>query len=128
MKTAAARVCATASCGTTRTTAAPVPSPPAYTNNNSTITLTHQPAQGCGGSDSRTSDTSFVDGGNNLESDPLFVLDVDPSTAPTTSGDLRLKAGSPAIDAGDNQYVTGIPTDLDGNPAHQRRHRRYGRL
>ncbi len=84
------------------------------TNSSSIITLTHSLVQGSGGSDSWTSDTSYVDGGNNLDSDPLFVLDVDPSTAPTTSGDLRLGVGSPAINAGDNQYVTGVPTDLDG--------------
>ena len=36
--------------------------------------------------------------------------------APTTAGDLRLWTGSPAIDTGDNQYVTPIATDLDGKP------------
>ena len=41
---------------------------------------------------------------------------VNPAEAPTIGGDLRLWTGSPAIDAGDNQYVTGITTDLDGFP------------
>jgi len=44
-------------------------------------------------------------GVGNLNVDPLFV-DAD---------DLRLTAGSPCIDAGDNSVVTE-PTDLDGNP------------
>ena len=81
-----------------------------------TLTLTHSLIQGSGGSASWTTDPSFVDGGNNLDSDPLFTVPVDPAAAPTTSGNLRLAAGSPAINAGDNQYVTGLSTDLDGNP------------
>ncbi len=48
-------------------------------------------------------------GTGNIDGDPLFV---DPD-----NGDLRLQAGSPCIDAGDNTAVTeGITTDLDGNP------------
>jgi lactocepin len=31
-------------------------------------------------------------------------------------GNLRLKANSPAINSGDNYWVAGIPTDLDGKP------------
>ena len=49
-----------------------------------------------------------TDGGSNLDEDPLFVN--------STGGDLRLLAGSPAIDAGD-ETVEGLPsTDLLGNP------------
>jgi len=83
---------------------------------SSWITLTHSLFQGSGGSDNWTSVPNYVDGGNNLDSDPQFVDPIDPLEAPSTSGDLRLQAGSPAINAGDNQYVTAIPTDLDGNP------------
>ena len=43
-----------------------------------------------------------TDGGNNLDADPFFVAEVDPLTAPSTGGDLRLMVFSPAIDAGDN--------------------------
>ncbi|MGJ8672355.1 choice-of-anchor Q domain-containing protein, partial [Rubritalea sp.] len=55
-----------------------------------------------------------TDPGNN----PLFILDVDPSLAPTTAGDLRLRTGSPAINAGDG--ISGFSTntttyDLVGN-------------
>ena len=55
-----------------------------------------------------------IDYDGNLDADPLFVTPVDPNNAPTTEGNLRLQQGSPAIDAGDNRYVT-VPTDPDGN-------------
>lgn len=55
-----------------------------------------------------------IDYDGNLDADPLFVTPVDPNHAPTTEGNLRLQQGSPAIDAGDNSYVT-VPTDLDGS-------------
>jgi hypothetical protein len=49
---------------------------------------------------------------NVTSSDPQFVTPIDPSSAPTTAGDLHLQTGSPAIDTGTN---TGCPsTDLDG--------------
>jgi uncharacterized repeat protein (TIGR01451 family) len=61
--------------------------------------------------------TCGVDGGGNLpDTDPLFIETPDPADAPTTAGNLRLQPGSPAIDAGNNDYVIGISTDLDGNP------------
>ena len=44
-------------------------------------------------------------------------MTIDASTAPTTAGDLRLQPTSPAIDAGNDDYVRDvITTDLDGNP------------
>ena len=46
----------------------------------------------------------------------MFVTPLNPSTAPTTTGNLRLLFGSPAIDTGDNDYVVDVPTDLDGEP------------
>jgi len=59
---------------------------------------------------------SYVDGGGNIDEDPMFVTPVDLSSVPTSDGNLRLQTGSPAIDAGDNTYIAGIPTDLDGEP------------
>ena len=59
-----------------------------------------------GGSGSWVSDIGD-DGGNNLDTDPLFV----------SESNLRLQAGSPAIDAGNNAAIpNGITTDLAGNP------------
>lgn len=43
-----------------------------------------------------------IDGGNNLDSDPLFVTEISPTSAPTNAGDHRLQALSPAADAGDD--------------------------
>jgi hypothetical protein len=62
---------------------------------------------------------SIVEGGyigtGNLDSDPLFVSAIDAASAPTSSGDYRLQATSPAIDAGDNSVVSAT-TDRAGNP------------
>ena len=83
-------------------------------NNSAVIILTHSLAQGTGGSGSGTWPPSYVDGGGNIDTDPMFIIPIDPSTAPTTAGNLRLQSSSPAIDVGDNTYVAGILTDLDG--------------
>jgi len=49
-------------------------------------------------------------GNHNLATDPLFAEPVtDHITTHTTIGDFHLKAGSPAINAGDNKL---IPQDL----------------
>jgi uncharacterized repeat protein (TIGR01451 family) len=49
---------------------------------------------------------------------PSFVNLLDAGdSAPTTGGDYRLAAFSPAIDAGSNSLIPGgVTTDLDGNP------------
>ncbi|MFN8473345.1 MAG: choice-of-anchor Q domain-containing protein [Anaerolineae bacterium] len=63
------------------------------------------------------SNNSITDGGGNLDADPKFIAPITAS-APTTTGNLRLQSGSPAIDAGNNS-VTSPPlpaTDLDDNP------------
>jgi hypothetical protein len=49
-----------------------------------------------------------------LSDDPEFVTSVLPSSAPTVTGDYRLQATSPAIDAGDNSVVS-VASDLAGN-------------
>jgi hypothetical protein len=65
---------------------------------------------------------SLVQGGfagsGNVDADPQFVNPAGPDTVVgTADDDLRLSAGSPAIDAADARAVTGeYPLDLDGNP------------
>ena len=39
---------------------------------------------------------------------------MNPSSAPTIKGNLRLSIYSPAIDVGNNDYMTGVHTDIDG--------------
>ncbi|MBK0384351.1 hypothetical protein I5M32_15395 [Pedobacter sp. SD-b] len=68
-------------------------------------------------------DIEVIDGGNNLNTDPLFIDAPDASTAPFTGGDYRLKSNSPTIGAGNNIYyndgqnpnLSSITTDLAGN-------------
>lgn len=52
--------------------------------------------------------------GSFLINDPDFQIEVNPASAPTTSGDLNLIGGSPAIDAGINS-ANSASTDIDGN-------------
>ncbi len=54
--------------------------------------------------------SSVTDGGHNLNTDPLYV--------DAGNGNLRLQSGSPAIEVGFNDApgLSGITTDLDGNP------------
>ncbi|MEO6131545.1 MAG: T9SS type A sorting domain-containing protein [Saprospiraceae bacterium] len=55
-------------------------------------------------------------GEGNIGEDPLFVNLTDVNTAPTTLGDMHPIAGSPAINAGNNEalHVKNITKDLDG--------------
>jgi hypothetical protein len=63
-------------------------------------------------------------GSDNKNADPEFVSPQNASAAPTAAGDYRLRANSPAINAGDDGYynpgetpdLSAIGTDLDGNP------------
>jgi predicted outer membrane repeat protein len=62
---------------------------------------------------------SLVQGGfagaGNIDSDPLFISPIQPTDAPTTTGDFHLQSTSPALDAGDNSAVGADTTDLDGD-------------
>lgn len=71
-------------------------------------TLTYSLLQGSGGSDSWIGG-SFVNNGGNIDTDPLFIKDANM----LVDGNLHLQKGSPAIDAGDNTFISGVPTDLD---------------
>ncbi len=59
-----------------------------------------------------------IDGGGNIDIDPLFVdADGSDDIVGTEDDNLRLRSGSTAIDAADNLAVpVGITTDLDGDP------------
>lgn len=48
-------------------------------------------------------------------SDPLFTSEIDPASAPTIGGNLRLLTGSPALNVGDDNSNSSA-TDLAGNP------------
>jgi hypothetical protein len=70
-----------------------------YTDNNSLIEVRSSNVQGGLSAD-------VIDGGGNLDVDPLFV------DAP--NGNFRLSGSSPLKDQGSNAYASGL--DLDGNP------------
>lgn len=54
-----------------------------------------------------------TDAGGNLNSDPLFLSPVDTSLGLTSTGNLRLLSGSPAIDAGNSPALPTDTTDID---------------
>jgi hypothetical protein len=65
----------------------------------------------------------YAAGTDIIDADPLFVRNPDPGDGDWTTpgdndyGDLRLQAGSPAIDAGNNTAVpAGVSVDLAGSP------------
>ncbi len=71
--------------------------------------------QGCGASGSGWDNRCGTDGGNNLPAqNPNFIDPVNPASAPTSQGYFRQNTGSPLIDQGNNSYITGVTTDLDG--------------
>ncbi len=82
-------------------------------NNSSSPMISYTLIQGSGGS-SAWDNNLGLNGGNNLDADPLFRGPINPADAPTTAGNLRLEPGcSPAIDVGENSAASG-PLDLDG--------------
>ncbi len=72
-----------------------------------TINISHSLIQGCGVSGPNTwamgASSCGTDGGNNIDSDPMFAdADGVDNVAGTLDDDLSLMMGSPAIDAGSN--------------------------
>lgn len=91
--------------------------PSIYNLDNATATISHSIVQSGTQSITGTSTIALAyDSNTNLDTDPLFVQPVDPASAPTSTGNLWLQVGSPAINTGrDNALPTNITTDLDGN-------------
>lgn len=83
----------------------------------STTTFHNNIIENSDGSGSSWNDEIGIDGGGNLDFNPLFVAPVDPGEAPTAEGDFHLLAGSIALDAGMNEFLLSenINTDFDGN-------------
>jgi hypothetical protein len=83
--------------------------PEIYNSSLSTVTVTYSIVQG------------GWTGTGNVDDDPQFVRPPSPGadstwgTADDDYGDLRLRSGSPAIDAGDNTAVPPDVADLDGD-------------
>lgn len=85
-------------------------------NEASTPTLTFCDVEGSGGSGPDWQATLGVDAGGNDDADPRFLVPADAAAAPTVVANLRLRSGSPAIDAGSNCLLpAGVDTDLAGN-------------
>ena len=72
---------------------------------DATPTISNSIVQYSGGSGAPWDTDAGIDGGGNLDTDPLFISDTDFQLTPT----------SPAIDAGDPAAASG-ETDLAGNP------------
>lgn len=77
-------------------------------NNSSVLAISHSLVQGSNGSGNDWVISAGVDGGNNIDSDPLFV----------SASDFQVQQNSPAVDAGNTiSYTdaTSVTTDLAGN-------------
>lgn len=91
-------------------------------NQSGTLVISHSLIQDSNGSGGSWDTSLGTDAGNNLDSNPLFVRDPDPGDGDWTTladndyGDLHLQTGSPALNAGSNSAVSGVATDLAGNP------------
>ena len=85
-------------------------------NDNSGISFEHSLVQGSGGSMSWENDLG-IDVGNNIDSDPLFIMNTDTTHLPNSTGDLRLLTCSPAVNVGKDTTGLGLgQVDLDDNP------------
>ena len=76
-------------------------------NDGTTLSFSHSIVQGSGGSSAWDMSLGSDQGGN-LDADPLFTTILDPTNAPSTSGNFSLQCMSPAIDSG-----TSDTTSLD---------------
>jgi predicted outer membrane repeat protein len=85
-------------------------------NASSTPTISYSLIQLCGGSGGGWNPSLGVDGGGNIDTDPLFVdADGPDDIAGTPDDNVHLQNTSPAIDAGDSTSVPADIGDLDGD-------------
>ncbi len=88
-------------------------------NQGVSLTISHSLVEGGLAGISEDASSSTTDGGGNLDSDPQFVDSGTPAgpdgTFGTADDGLRLYAGSPAVDAGDNNALPADAADLDGD-------------
>ncbi len=77
--------------------------------NPSTITISNSLVQGCNPGGTWNNTVCGASGGNNL-------VDADPKFTSPVGYDFHLKIGSPAINRGNNTFVSGITQDMDGKP------------
>jgi hypothetical protein len=83
----------------------------------STPNITYSLIEGSGGSDGIWDAAYGVDGGGNIDKNPMFQDFKPAMTESTTDGDYRLRSYSPAIDTGNSVFAAGlIHTDLGGYP------------
>ncbi len=102
---------------------AAISSPSILTENDGDLGVGFSLIQGSGGSGNSWGLEFGVDLGGNLDTDPRFLHSPDRGsdgkwgTKDDDYGDLRLQAGSPAVDAGDNLTTpVGVTADIDGYP------------
>ncbi len=89
--------------------------PSIFIDSSSGQTIRYSLVEGCNSGGTWNSACGSDGGGNLADADPLFVNPISHTSAPTTTGDLHLKPGSPAIDQG-NTSLNTTSTDLDGKP------------
>ncbi|MGY6554356.1 MAG: beta strand repeat-containing protein [Wenzhouxiangella sp.] len=86
-----------------------------FSVDRNSVVISNSLVQGCNPAGNWSASCGTDAGDNLADADPLFIAPVDPLTAPTMAGNLRLQDGSPAVDVGNNAFVAGVLTDLDGN-------------
>lgn len=94
-----------------------IASPDIESNSTSHPTFSYSLVKGSGGS--AAWNTAYGDdNGNNFDSNPLFVTTPSTNNAPNVTGNLRLRSGSFAIDAGLSSHNL-TATDVEGAARHQ---------
>jgi hypothetical protein len=88
---------------------------PQIFNDGSVPIISFSDIQGSGGSGGSWATGLGIDGGGNIDADPMLVDDDGKDDIPgSPDDDLRLLGGSPCIDAGDNTAVDDCHVDIEG--------------